>query len=296
METPDMVTATVIGDLFYDHVCDLGSLAGIPQDLGHVDFDTTGDISGVVGWGAVQFALSAADEGFSQVKVVGKVGSTRSGELDIAGSVASAILQQAGVEPVLAHDENVGTGQAIISYLPGDHRYMVSDPGANASFSVADITCGMRQAVTRGGLVYVSGYALVHPPRRQATVELIQSAAQTGATVALDLVPHDLDRFVNPASIRSVLKHVDWIFSAEITARRLLGVGPVAPAQAILAELRTLVGTVALFSHPSQATVASGDTERRHEFDYVSGASSRGQSARSHAQLLARYLLDPDER
>jgi sugar/nucleoside kinase (ribokinase family) len=291
-----MMAATVIGDLFYDYVCDLSLSEDLPATLGHADFDAVADIAGLVGGGAVQFAIAAVQEGFAPVTVIGKVGSSGDGALDPAGATASCALQQAGIEPLLARDRNIGTGEAIIVYLPNDHRFMVSKVGANATFDVSDIDDHMLRAITRGGLLHVSGYALVHPVRRRATIELIKVAESGGATIAMDVVPHDIDRLVSPVAIRTALNSADWIISSEATARRLFGADRAESEQTWLTDLGKVASTVALFHHPSRASVICGEIRRQHQLDYIPGASSRGQSARSQAQLLARYLLSEAER
>jgi sugar/nucleoside kinase (ribokinase family) len=225
--------------------------------------------------------------------VIGKIGSREDGSLDLAGTAAVDALIEAGIEPLLAHDRKVGTGRSMICYLPNDHRLMVSDAGANATFSIDDIDHLMLSAVTRPGLVHVSGYALVQQSRRKATQKLIMAAQSAGATVAIDIVPHDIDRFVSPTAIREVLTSADWIITAKSTARRLLGADPVAEEETLLNGLATLANSIALFPHPSEAVVAKERKRWRHKIDYVPGASSRGQSARAQASLLSYYLLSP---
>ncbi len=288
-----MTAATVIGDVFYDHVSDLSSAAEVLPDVMQTDFDAVSGIAGVVGGSAVQFALAALAEGFAPVTVIGKVGSgDHEYQFDFAGAMARNTLINAGIEALFAIDKTDGTGQAIIVYLPNDHRFMVSDVGANGTFGSDDIRAPMLEAVTRGGgLVHVSGHALVQQGRRAAIQELVKSATLAGATIAVDIVPHDIDRFVRPAEIHETLSCADWIFCAESTARRMLEVSATAGRQEVIGRLATFANSVAVFSHPGQATVARGEAQRLHNFDYIPGASSRGQSAHSQASLLAHYLL-----
>ena len=287
-----MTAATVIGDVFYDHVSDLSSSTDLPTDVTRADFDAVSGIAGVVGGSAVQFALAALAEGFAPVTVIGKVGSGDDEyQFDFAGAVACNTLIDAGIEALFAIDKAGRTGHTIVLYLPNDHRLMVSDVGANGTFDSDDISAQMLKAVTRGGVVHVSGHALVQQGRRAATQELIESATLAGATIAVNIVPHDIDRFVRPAEIHEALSCADWIFCAESTARRLLRMGATAEKQEVIERLTTFADSVAVFSHPGQATVARGETQRLHNFDYNPGASSRGQSAHSQALLLAHYLL-----
>lgn len=291
-----MTAATVIGDLFYDHVCDLSSSSDLPADFSTADFDGEADVAGVVGGNAVQFAIAARREGFDPVTVIGKVGGGACATFDPAGAAASEALSEAGIEALLVRDGDVPTGRAIVVYLPGDRRLMLYDPGANATFEAGDIDDHIWNAVARPGLLHVSGYALVRPARRAATQALVQAARAAGATVAIDLVPHEIDRFVSPAALHETLTSADWLLSADTTARRLLGTGPAADPGEVLAGLTALADSVALFQHPSRATVVHGPARRQHRVEYVPGSPSRGQSARSQAYLLAQYLLTPDAR
>jgi sugar/nucleoside kinase (ribokinase family) len=184
----------------------------------------------------------------------------------------------------------------MITYLPHDRRFMISDPGANAAFEISDIDDRMWQAVRRAGLVHVSGYMFVQPARRLATLELVEAARSAGATIAIDVVPHDIDRHVTLAELRAVLAAADWIMTAEVTARRLFDADRALPEDALLADLSNLASTVALFHSPGKATVLHSGERREHELLYTPGPRSRGQSARAQAHLLAGYLLEPDER
>jgi sugar/nucleoside kinase (ribokinase family) len=291
-----MTAATIIGDIFYDHVCDLSFSSDLPLDILHNDFDTAAAVAAEVGGNAVQFALAAVAEGFSPVTVIGKVGITDNTAMDAAGAAAVDLLDRQGVELLLARDKAAGTGRAIIAYLPNNHRFMVFDPGANATFQVNDIDISMQRAVMRGGLLHVSGYALLPPARRAATQVLIELARSAAGTVAIDVVPHEIDQFVNPDEIRAILVSADWIISAGSTASRLLGVGQAAGEDALMEELNSFADSVMLFPHPHEAVVMVDRVRQHHKFPYVTGAPIRGYSARLQASLLAHYLLSPDER
>lgn len=288
-----MIAATVIGDVFYDYVSDLSS-SGSPAALKTSDVDVFAGVAGLVGGSAVQFAVAAIAAGFSPVAVIGKAGG-RAGALDVPGAAAVSAMREAGVKPLLALDGNAATGRAMITYLPHDRRFMISDPGANAAFETGDIDTCMWQAARQRGLIHVSGYALLQPARRQATLKLVEAARSAGATVAIDVVPHDIDRYVTLAEMRAALARADWIMTAEVTARRLLDPDRALPEDALLADLTELASSVALFRSPGKATVLHGGERREHELPYTPGPRSRGQSARAQARMLARYLLEPDE-
>lgn len=290
-----MTAVAVIGDVFYDYVCDLSSSADLPIALGTRDVDISAGVAGLVGGNAVQFAVAAVQEGFSPVTVIGKVGGS-DGSPDVSGAMALDAMRDAGIEPLLAVGDNSATGRAMITYLPHDRRFMISDPGANATLEITDIDDCMWQAVRCAGLVHVSGYTLVQPARRSAILKLIEAARSAGAEIAIDVVPHDIDRYLTLAEVDTALAGADWIMIAEVTARRLFDPDWALHEEALLADLLKRASTVALFQSPRKVTVLDRYERREHELPYTPGPCSRGQSARAQACLLARYLLEPGER
>jgi sugar/nucleoside kinase (ribokinase family) len=199
-------------------------------------------------------------------------------------------MSAAGVVAALAFDPDHGTGRAMITYLPGDIRFMVSDRGANAAFDQCDLTGAMLEAAATARLLYVSGYSLIEPARRAAVGRLIDAARTGGATVALDVVPHEFDAFMPRAAIEDLLAAVDWILLEVPTGRRLAGLPPGATLDDVLAALLDHTPSVALFPHPSRAVIGHRGARCERSFDYTPGAASRGQSARAQAELLFEFL------
>lgn len=273
-----MTGVVVLGDAFWDHVSDISADAGALAELSAgAGYDTVGPITGEAGGGGLQFAVAARQQGWSEVTLLGKVGR------DQAGADVARYLAAHGVRALLAHDDHRPTGRSLIVYFSEDRRFMVSDAGANTTLCEADLTEAMRAATTGAALLHVSGYLLVQDERRAVVLDLMAAARDAGATVALDLVPHDLDRFVDTATVLpKVLATVDWLLSAESTARRVLG-------EETLAQL-TETRSVAIYPHPSRAVVWHAGERHERSFDYHPGGRSRGQSAQSQARLLREFL------
>jgi len=296
-----VTSVVVIGDIFYDYVCDLSTPnSQHPADLIANGADLVADVLAVVGGAGLQFAVAAAAVGFEPVTIIGKIGGTGtagSGRVgpdamapDPAGAAALAAMRAGGVNASLAVDPTAPTGRAMITYLPRDRRLMISDAGANARFAAGDLTPAMVEAVAGARLLYVSGYALVTPTRREAVCRLITGARAAGAAVALDVVPHDFDGLMDAGVVEDVLRSVDWILIAASTARRLVGAITGTSEAEVIASLLRRARSVAIFHHPSTATVVHQGTHHEHRFEYDAGAASRGQSARAQAELLYRYV------
>jgi len=315
-----VTSVVVIGDIFYDYVCDLSTPnSQHPADLIANGADLVADVLAVVGGAGLQFAVAAAAVGFEPVTIIGKIGGTGPAGPDAvspdavgpdavgpdavgrtaghhamapdpAGAAALAAMRAGGVNASLAVDPTAPTGRAMITYLPRDRRLMISDAGANARFAAGDLTPAMVEAVAGARLLYVSGYALVTPTRREAVCRLITGARAAGAAVALDVVPHDFDGSMDAGVVEDVLRSVDWILIAASTARRLVGAITGTSEAEVIASLLRRARSVAIFHHPSTATVVHQGTHHEHRFEYDAGAASRGQSARAQAELLYRYV------
>jgi sugar/nucleoside kinase (ribokinase family) len=290
-----MSAVAVLGDIFYDYLCDLGVVNGeIPVDLVARNVDVVGEVAGLVGGAGMQFGIAATRSGFAPVTVIGKVGGLTGAQLDAEGTAALEAMTTAGIDPALAFDPDHRTGRAMITYFPGDVRFMVSDPGANATFRSSDLTAAMLAAAATARLFYVSGYALIEAARREAIRPLIAAARVGGATIALDVVPHDFEMFMPRSVVEDMLATVDWILLAASTGRRLARTPATATEDDVLVALLARTRSVALFHHPSVATIAHDGERHDRTYAYAPGAASRGQSARAHAELLYEFVGSRD--
>jgi ribokinase len=115
------------------------------------------------GGSAANAALAAVRLG-ARAAVVGRVGA------DAAGRLVADDLAAAGVEVLLARDQDASTGSVVV--LGGSA--IVADPGASALLSPEDVP-----APLAAGAVLVSGYSLLQPgsePAARAAIERAQTA------------------------------------------------------------------------------------------------------------------------
>jgi sugar/nucleoside kinase (ribokinase family) len=293
--------AVAIGDVYIDHVCDLTA----PEHEERLrDLRSSSNLFAPVdvrvGGAGLQFAVAARKAGFESAAIIGKIGGRRlSGGVipDVPGALALEFLRENGATPVLAVDPDQGTGRIVILYLPSDRRLMVSDRGANATFTAHDVTPEMRRAVREADLVHVSGYAMLQEGRRDAVLGLMREARRAGrAAVALDIVPHDIYDVLTLDQLRAAVGGlVDWVFVELPTAHRLAGWGPPGPVSPALIDrtldaLSAVAPALALYLEPGRAVVLEGGQRREQVTDYRPGVRSRGQSATAQADLLFQRL------
>jgi sugar/nucleoside kinase (ribokinase family) len=175
----DLVT---VGDVLLD--ASLPALSPGRRVHGRIDLRPGGSAANV--------ALAAAELD-ARAAVVGRVG------VDPAGRLVTDALAAAGVEPLLAGDEEVGTGTFVAS-----GSAIVADPGASLRLAPEDLP-----PVLSAAAVLVSGYALLQAgPERAARAAL--ERAQT-RWLAVDVASANLvatygvERFFAATSAADVL-------------------------------------------------------------------------------------------
>ncbi|MGZ4419509.1 MAG: carbohydrate kinase family protein [Gaiellaceae bacterium] len=144
------------------------------------------------GGSATNVALTAAALG-ARSAVVGRVGA------DPAGRLVTDALAAAGVEPLLARDEDVATGTFVAS-----GSAIVADPGASLRLAPEDLP-----PTLEAGVVLVSGYAL------------LQAGPERAARAALELA-HTRWLAVDTASARLIHAYGVERFFAVTTAADVL--------------------------------------------------------------------------
>ncbi len=292
--------AVVVGDVFVDYIGDLTAAAAaggppLPTDPA-ADLHAFGPVTTEVGGAGVQFAVAARAAGFEPVTLIGKIGGDAGGRPDEAGVQAREYLRAHGVEPLLSVQAGGATGRAAILYVPPNRRIMVSDPLANTTLVPTDIGAAARAAAGTAAFAHISGFLLLQPGRRQAAICVLEAAQSGGATTALDLVPHEIYRYLSYRDLVQCLAGtVDWLVVELPTARRLLGADGAAAtaeatAEAVLEALARDFPSVALYPDPGCALVSSRGEMAELRFEYTPGSRSRGQSARAQASLFAKHV------
>jgi sugar/nucleoside kinase (ribokinase family) len=145
------------------------------------------------GGSAANAAFAAARLG-ARAAVIGRVGA------DAAGRLVADELAAAGIEPLLARDDEVRTGCVVV--VGGTS--IVADPGASARFAPGDLP-----ATLDAGAVLVSGYSLLQPGPEAAARAALERARTdwlaVDAASARLLAAFGVERFLEATTTADVL-------------------------------------------------------------------------------------------
>jgi sugar/nucleoside kinase (ribokinase family) len=160
-----MIRLVCVGDLMVD------VLAQLPGPLAPGS-DTPATVTILGGGAAANVAAWAAHTG-AAASFVGRVGD------DALGRRAVAELMAAGIEARVDLDPDRPTGTCIVLVDPSGERTMVPSVGANAApgaYSLPD----------SADWLYLSGYALLSEPSREAALGALTTARELGWSIAVD--------------------------------------------------------------------------------------------------------------
>lgn len=113
----------------------------------------------------------------AEVAFVGRRGA------DIAGRNRDMELMGYGVDARLVMDPERPTGTCVVMITHKGEHTMLSDPGANAALSPEDLP---KDLFMPGSHLHVSGYTLLNPGSRQATLAAMTLARRAGMTISVD--------------------------------------------------------------------------------------------------------------
>jgi sugar/nucleoside kinase (ribokinase family) len=164
-----LTRVVVVGDLMTDTVAHASlALARGSDTPATVTMHGGGSGANIAAWLAV-------DGG--EVAFVGRRGA------DIAGRNRDMELMGYGVDARLVMDPERPTGTCVVMVThKGDHT-MLSDPGANAALSPDDLP---QDLFTPGGHLHVSGYTLLNPGSRQASLAALSHADRANMSISVD--------------------------------------------------------------------------------------------------------------
>lgn len=160
-----MIRLVCVGDLMVDVLAQLpGPLAPGSDTPATVTLFGGGAAANVAAWAAHLGAAAA---------FVGRVGD------DALGRRAVAELIAAGVEARVDLDPDRPTGTCIVLVDPSGERTMVPSVGANAA-------PGAYRLPDNADWLYLSGYALLSEPSREAALAALSTARERGWSIAVD--------------------------------------------------------------------------------------------------------------
>lgn len=172
----------MIGDVMLD-------IIAAPKRAIELATDTAAEITLLPGGSGANQAAWLAHFG-NAVRFAGRVG-----EDDEASHAAA--LRAHGVEPILARDPVARTGVLVTLIGAAGERSFLTDRGANARLSRADLADALLDGVDH---VHVSGYALFSPGPRAAVREFLGVAAARDIPFSVDAGSAGFLRDVGPAA------------------------------------------------------------------------------------------------
>jgi ribokinase len=213
-----MYSILVLGDINVDVLMDVPAY---PPPGGEA---VTERITTQLGGSAANTAVVLSRLGL-EARMLGRVGS------DPWGQVALAALVEAGVGlELVQRDESVATGLMFTAVTPDGERTMFGQRGANPYTDPSAISLDTLSGVD---LLYLSGYALLEAPQREAAARVVELACQQGLPVVLDTAY--MPALVAPQDIRPYLPHLDACILGLPEAHALLSEAePRAAASALL--------------------------------------------------------------
>lgn len=136
----------------------------------------------------------------------------------------SAHFAAAGVDAALSGDPQLPTGALVCLVEKDGERSFLTDRGANAALSTADLPASLLDDVR---LLHVSGYALIDPGPRAAVLELIAAARGKGIPVSVDPSSTGFLAEVGPANFLDWTEGADFLFPNAEEAEMLSGAADV---------------------------------------------------------------------
>ena len=186
----------VIGDVMADVV----ARTDVTPRIGT---DTDGHVSSSGGGSGANTACWLAYLGHP-VSFVGSVGD------DPFGVTALDLLESSGVDVRLRVDPTRATGICVVLVGPDRERTMIPDVGANQTLSVTDLA---QDLFVAGDHLHVSGYSLLRPGSRAATLLALRRARERGMTTSLDAASAGPIADVGAARMLSWLVDVDLLLA-----------------------------------------------------------------------------------
>jgi len=170
------------------------------------------------------------------VHMLGRVGG------DAWGQMALAALAETGVRlERVQRDEAAATGLMFTAVTPDGERTMFGHRGANPHTDPAAIST---DTLSRIDLLYLSGYALLEAPQRDAASRAVDLAAQKRLPIVLDTAY--MPALVAPQALRQYLPLLDACILGLPEASAMLGQAEPQSAAAALLEAGVRLAAVKL--------------------------------------------------
>jgi len=283
-----------LGDLNVDV-----KISGLPILFRELTSDTLiphPTIEMVLGGSGVNFARFAGETGFESY-FIGKVGN------DNQGQYAIEAIKGFNIQPFIKIDNEFPTGIAVILRDANSIRFLVNkNPNANRMLAVHEIR-EYADLITQRDILYISGYCLMHSPRKEATKCAMKMAHNNGVFIVLDVVPHEIYKHYSFDEFKTVTHGVNLLISEVATTRRFLGLGHKDEViddcivKETIMNLRGLYDNYILrfgIGNCEEQVVIKNTKEKWEHTGYVQAADKRGFGDRLTVKTLKEIFFPVD--
>ncbi|MCI0393336.1 MAG: Maf family nucleotide pyrophosphatase [Chloroflexi bacterium] len=199
--------AVSVGDINYDLVYSkfpVGFFANLRPPGEHVQ----GQLYRGTGGTAAIFATRAREVGFKQCSVLGVIGG------DALGKFIEQELHQKGIRTLLPADYNRLTGVTLVLRDQGEKDTLITLTDSHQALSEDDVNMA-RAEIEKAHVVFISGYCLSDPDRRNAALRVMELSQRAGGLVVLD-VHVDMDKALDFQSFTAMAHNRVDVMVAEI--------------------------------------------------------------------------------
>ncbi len=268
----DRPRAVVVGDVGLDVLAALaGPIVPGQETRGRVGVGPGGAGGNTASW----LARCGVD-----VTLIARVGA------DEAGRTAEAELTAAGVRCLFAVDPVLPTCCVVVLVEAGGERTMVSDRGANAALSAADVNLpvdvpsGRADRSDGGGHLHLSGYVLLDDRSRTAGLAALAAARSAGWTSSVD--PQSAAHVEGAGAAR----FLEWVDCVDLLLPNDSELDALGGPDAVL----TAVGAIAVTHGARGASWISADERIDVPAPAAHRTDSTGAGDAFNAGLLASWL------
>lgn len=150
-------------------------------------------------------------------------------------------LRRFGVDPRLAVERDLPTGNSVVLLAEDGERSMYTDRGANLRLGAPDLPADLAGVAH----LHISGYSMFVPPTRNAVTVLVRDAVRQSIPISCDPSSESYLRRLGPDLFLSLTEGVGTILPNAAEARELAGgdrrMEEAAVAEALTAHYPTVV-------------------------------------------------------
>ncbi|HEY7487929.1 MAG TPA: PfkB family carbohydrate kinase [Streptosporangiaceae bacterium] len=172
-------------------------------------------IETVIAGTAINFGRQATRY-FRDIHIISRIGE------DEFHNLINAALEDAAATSTLATTENQRNGVTLLIRDSEGCRVIVSGtPTPIAQLSAADVKAAQEHIAT-AHVLFTDGYLLLNPVSHRAVLQAAEIARAHSVLFCLDLVPHDMQRYMRLRDLRPAIDSTDIVMGSARTLAELV--------------------------------------------------------------------------